>query len=75
VDHYPDRLQHWECDQTHDRGRGDKEWVGLISNEIEANVAAVTMVTKLFTAASQFHDFFPQDFMHILYSDLHVGPA
>jgi hypothetical protein len=29
----------------------------------------------LISGSSALHDFFPQDFMHILYSDLHVGPA
>jgi hypothetical protein len=38
------------------------------------------MITSFFIAISDLgeagvYDFFPQDFMHILYSDLQVGPA
>ena len=30
---------------------------------------------RILVTRSGGYDFFPQDFMHILYSDLHVGPA
>jgi hypothetical protein len=42
--------------------------------------AAMGMVANSFMATCDplgpaFHDFFPQDFMHIWYSVLHVGPG
>jgi hypothetical protein len=51
-----------------------------IPTGIDARVAAAIVVIGLFMRLvvqenSVLHDFFPQDFMHILYSDLQVGPA
>ena len=45
-----------------------------------ATVAAAITFNSFFLVGANLeeigvHDFLPQDFMHILYSDLHVGPA